>query len=90
MNDKAARRQLERWIAGLSESDKTALLCGLANGDEPALHAELVRRFHHVRLTETRSAKVRKTRTVGALIDKIERRRRPPTRAKARGTRQVS
>jgi hypothetical protein len=90
VNRKATRRQLEIWIADLSESDKTALLCRLANGDEPGLRAELLRRFHDVRLTKTRSATVRKTRTVGALMDEIERRRQPPTRAKARSTKQLS
>jgi hypothetical protein len=90
INDKTARRQLERWIAGLSESDKTALLCRLANGEEHALRAELLRRFHNVRLAETRSTTVRKTRTVAELMDEVERRRRPPTRTEARRTRQVS
>jgi hypothetical protein len=90
MNDKATRRQRERWIAGLSESDKTALLCRLANGEEHASRAELLRRFHHARLTETRSTTVRKPRTVAELIDEVEQRRRRPTRAKARSTRQVS
>jgi hypothetical protein len=83
-NDKATHRQLERWIAGLSESDKTALLCRLANGDEPVLRAELVRRFHHAGRTETRSTTVRKPRTVAELIDEVDQRRRRPTRAKAR------
>jgi hypothetical protein len=90
INGKTARRQLERWIAGLSESDKTALLCRLANGEEHALRAELLRRFHNVRLAETRSTTVRKTRTVAELMDEVERRRRPPTRIEARRTRQVS
>jgi hypothetical protein len=90
MNDQATHRQLEGWIAGLCESDKTALLCRLANGDEPALRAELVRRFHHARRTETRSTTVRKPRTVAELIDEVEQRRRLPKGAKARSTREVS
>jgi hypothetical protein len=86
MNDKATRRQLEVWISGLSESNKTVLLCRLANGDEQALRAELLRRFHRERLIETRSTTVRKPRTVGELINEVEQRRRRPTRAKARRT----
>jgi hypothetical protein len=86
MNDKAARRQLELWISDLSESNKTVLLCRLANGDEHALRAELLRRFHRARLAETRSTTVRKPRTSGELIDEVEQRKRRPTRAKTRRT----
>jgi hypothetical protein len=45
LNDKAARRQFERWIAGLPESEKTALLCRFATDDERGLRAELLTRF---------------------------------------------
>ena len=36
---------VERWVSGLPEAEKTALLVRLIRGDEPHLRAELVRRF---------------------------------------------
>ena len=36
--------EVERWLAGLPEAEKTALLVRLVGGDGPALRAELVRR----------------------------------------------
>lgn len=39
--------ELERWIGGLPEADKNALLLRLPTGDAPHLTAELRRRFRH-------------------------------------------
>jgi hypothetical protein len=75
MNDRAAREQLGQWIAGLPESEKTALLSRLAIDNEHGLRAELLRRYHHTRPT-VGSATVVKSRTVAVLLDEVERRER--------------
>jgi hypothetical protein len=77
MNGKATRKQLEAWIAGFPESEKTALLCRLATDEEHGLRAELLRRFHSARLAG-RSTPVKKSRTVAALLDEAEQRERQP------------
>jgi hypothetical protein len=74
-NDKAARAQFGQWIAGLPESEKTALLSRLAIDNEHGLRAELLRRYQHARPT-VGSATVAKSRTVAELLDEVERRER--------------
>jgi hypothetical protein len=69
----ALHRPLTRWIAGLPESEKIALLCRLATDHEYG--AELLRRFHSTHLTAG-SATAEKSRTVAALLDEVERRER--------------
>jgi len=75
VNDRAAREQFGQWIAGLPESEKTALLSRLAIDNEHGLRAELLRRYHHTRPT-VGSATVMKSRTVAVLLDDVERRER--------------
>ncbi len=75
MNGKAAPRQFKRWIAGLPESEKTALLSRLAIDHEHGLRAELLRRYHHTHPT-VGSATVVKSRTVAEFLDEVERRER--------------
>jgi hypothetical protein len=75
VNGRAAREQFGQWIAGLPESEKTALLSRLAIDNEHGLRAELLRRYHHARPT-VGSARVMKSRTVAVLLDDVERRER--------------
>jgi hypothetical protein len=91
-NDGVAREQFGQWIAGLPESEKTALLSRLAIDNEHGLRAELFRRYRHTRPT-VGSAPVVKPRTVAVLLDEVERRarqrvaragRREPQRRSAR------
>jgi hypothetical protein len=75
MDQKATRRQLERWVAPLSNSEKTALLCRLMTEDGRSVRAELLRRFRNVSRV-SRPASAEKPRTVGALLDEVEGRAR--------------
>ena len=75
MDQKATRRQLERWVATLSDSEKTALLCRLVTEDGCSVRAELLRRFRNVSRV-SRPASAEKPRTVGALLDEVEGRAR--------------
>jgi hypothetical protein len=75
MNDRVARKQFGQWIAGLPESEKTALLSRLAIDNEHGLRAELFRRYHDTHPT-VGSATVVKPRTVAVLLDEVERRER--------------
>jgi hypothetical protein len=84
-NDAVARKQFGQWIAGLSESEKTALLSRFAIDNELGLRAELLRRHHHTRPT-VGSPTVAKSRTVAELLDEVERRERQ--RAARVGTRE--
>ena len=74
-NDRVAREQFRQWIAGLPESEKTALLSRLAIDNEHGLRAELLRRYHHTRPTVD-SPTAAKSRTVAELLDEVERRER--------------
>jgi len=74
-NDRVAREQFRQWIAGLPESEKTALLSRLAVDNEHGLRAELLRRYHHTRPTVD-SPTAAKSRTVAELLDEVERRER--------------
>jgi hypothetical protein len=56
---------LQRWVAALPESEKTALLVRLIGGGEAHLRAELLRRFRESRAPEAPPAKAR---TVGELL----------------------
>ena len=56
---------VERWVSGLPEAEKTALLVRLIRGDEPSLRAELVRRFRDARIACPPEAAA--GRTVGEL-----------------------
>ncbi|HWM92713.1 MAG TPA: hypothetical protein VN493_18255 [Thermoanaerobaculia bacterium] len=60
-------REIERWIAALSEGAKTDWLVRFAGGKEPNLRAELMRRFRESRSsTPARSAEA--SITVGELL----------------------
>jgi hypothetical protein len=83
---------VERWVSGLPEAEKTALLVRLIRGDEPRLRAELVRRFRDSRAA-SRSETAAGRRTVGALLGAAEqraeeRRRREAERAARERARQ--
>jgi hypothetical protein len=69
------RKNKTQWIAGLPESEKTALLSRLAIDNEHGLRAELLRRYHHTRPTVD-SPTAAKSRTVAELLDEVERRER--------------
>jgi len=83
---------VERWVSGLPEAERTALLVRLVRGDEPHLRAELVRRFRDSRAafpSETAAGR----RTVGELLGAAEqrseeRRRREAERAARERARQ--
>ncbi len=47
------RRDVTRWVAGLSGADRDALLIGLLEGDDPLLRAETLRRAGPDRLAGT-------------------------------------
>ena len=83
---------VERWVSGLPEAEKTALLVRLIRGDEPHLRAELVRRFRNSR-TASPSDTAAGRRTVGELLEAAEqraeeRRRREAERAARERARQ--
>ena len=71
MDQNATRRRLERWVATLSDSEKTALLRRLVTEDGRSVRAELLRRFQNVSRV-SRPASAEKPRTVGALLDESE------------------
>jgi hypothetical protein len=64
---------MERWVSGLLEAEKRALLVRLIRGDEPHLRAELVRRLRASR-TASPSETAARRRTVGELLGVAEQR----------------
>lgn len=83
--DALLAKDLERWVSGLPEAEKTALLVRLVRGDKPHLRAELVRRFSASRTASPPGTAVGR-RTVGELLEAAEqraeeRRRREAARA---------
>mgnify|MGYP001172704973 FL=1 len=71
---------LQRWVAALPESEKTALLVRLMGGAKAHLRAELLRRFRESRASEAPPAKAR---TVGELLKAAEERAEERRRQKA-------
>src|SRR5215218_9179087 len=69
----APAEDVERWVSGLPEAERTALLARLIGGGEPHLRAELVRRFRDSR-TAPPSGTVAERRTVAELLEAAERR----------------
>ena len=67
-------KDVERWIAGLPEAEKTALLVRLIDGGEPHLRAELVRRFREARTASYPPGAAAERRTVAELLEAAERR----------------
>ena len=83
---------VERWVSGLPEAEKTTLLVRLIRGDEPHLRAELVRRFRASRAASPFGTAAGR-RTVGELLEAAEqraeeRRRREAERAARERARQ--
>jgi hypothetical protein len=64
---------VERWVSGLPEAEKRALLVRLIRGDEPHLRAELVRRFRDSSAVPRPGPAVR-PRTVAELLEAAEQR----------------
>ncbi|HZC13022.1 MAG TPA: hypothetical protein VE270_03290 [Thermoleophilaceae bacterium] len=64
---------VERWVSGLPEAERTALLVRLIGGGEPHLRAELVRRFRSSRSAPP-SGTAAGRRTVAELLEAAERR----------------
>jgi hypothetical protein len=64
---------VERWVSGLPEAEKTTLLARLIKGGEPHLRAELVRRFRDS-FVVPRSGRAVQRRTVAELLEAAERR----------------
>lgn len=60
-------REIEQWIAAWPEAEKTAWLVRLAQGGEPHLRAELLRRFRDSQ-TNLLQCEERVPRTVGELL----------------------
>jgi hypothetical protein len=71
MDQRATRRQLERWVATLSDSEKTALLCRLVIEEGGNVRTDLLQRFRNASRV-SRPTSVEKPRTVGALLDEVE------------------
>jgi hypothetical protein len=75
MDQKATRRRLERWVATLPDSEKTALLCRLVAEEGRSVRAEMLQRFSNAnRVSHPASAD--SPRTVGALLGEVEGRAR--------------
>lgn len=77
---------VERWIAGLPEAEKTALLVRLMEGREPHLRGELVRRFREARTISSPSGTAAGRRTVADLLAAAERRAEERRRREAEHT----
>lgn len=60
-------RQLARWVEGLPEKERNALLVRVANGEPGQVHLELLRRFHSE--IDTDSVRDTTRRTVADLLD---------------------
>ena len=73
MDQKGVRRRLERWVAALPDSEKSALLYRFATEEGRGVRADLLQRFRNASRV-SRPATVEKSRTVGALLDEAERR----------------
>lgn len=65
------RAALRRWVTGLPDNEKDAILTRLVDGD-PQLHADLLRRFH-ARRRPSRVRPAHPARTAGQLLDAAER-----------------
>jgi hypothetical protein len=76
---------VERWVSGLPEAEKRALLVRLIRGDEPHLRAELVRRFRNSRAASPSDTAAGR-RTVGALLEAAEQRAEERRRREAERT----
>ena len=77
--------KMERWIAGLPDAEKSALLVRLIRGDEPSLRAELLRRFR-ASDAEHPSGTAAGERTVGKLRKAAEQRAQERRRREAERT----
>jgi hypothetical protein len=73
MDKQVARRRLERWVAALPDSEKSALLYRFATEEGRGARADLLQRFRNASRV-SRPTTVEKSRTVGALLDEAERR----------------
>jgi hypothetical protein len=71
MDQKVTRRRLERWVATLPDSEKTALLCRLVTEEGRSVRAEMLQRFRNANRV-SRPVSAEKPRTVGALLDEVE------------------
>ena len=83
-----SRHALERWLGGLAESEKTALLLRLVEGGDLHLRSELLRRFRAATTTATAAldhegAAEAGRRTVGQLLAAAEQRADARRRAEA-------
>jgi len=79
MGQKVARRRLERWVAALPDSEKSALLYRFATEEGRGVRADLLQRFRNTS-HDSRPATVERSRTVGALLDEAERRAHQPAK----------
>jgi hypothetical protein len=79
IDQKVARRRLERWVAALPDSEKSALLYRFATEEGRGVRADLLQRFRNTSRV-SRPATVEKSRTVGALLDEAERRTHQATK----------
>jgi hypothetical protein len=73
MDQKVACRRLQRWVAALPGSEKTALLCRFATEEGRSVRTDLLQRFRNASRV-SRPTAAERSRTVGALLDEAERR----------------
>ncbi len=80
-----SRSAMERWLGGLAESEKTALLLRLLEGGDPHLRSELLQRFRAATTAapDRENAGEAGRRTVGQLRAAAERRASARLRAEA-------
>ena len=84
MDQKVARRRLERWVAALPESEKTAPLCRFATEEGRSVRTDLLQRFRNANGV-SRPTAAQRSRTVGTLLDETERRAQAAKRVGKRG-----
>jgi hypothetical protein len=90
-DDTVPAGELRRWVAGLPDTDKTALLMRLVKENEPHLRVELLRRFRDSRQRKPTREPARPPRTVAELLEAAEQRaeeRRHQEAARARRARE--
>jgi hypothetical protein len=80
-----ARPALERWLGGLAETEKTALLIRLVADGDPSLRPELLQRFQRSQASGPKAAAIPSAggRTVAQLVATAERRTAARQRAAA-------
>jgi hypothetical protein len=74
------RSDIEAWLASLAEAERTALMVGFVEGDDPHLRSEILRRIRVASDPHHGSGQAT-SRTVGQILAEAERRRMDRERA---------